>query len=269
MDNEEIEEIEEDFLEVDKEIPGQRFVCLSVVNPEKVLQKKEEFIFYNYYKLKIQEHIQRLESNMKSVLEKKDEDTNMIEITEILHFKNNMNKGFNIDTINFKEFKEKYEDYMFVHSTNVHAEFDKNNKFQTSTRGVKVRGVYDTYREAEIRAKVLQKLDPTFDVFVGQVGYWLPLIVDTNHIENNEYANGQLNNLVKSYKDNQDKKDIFYQERTKEMKEKTIKKPSENKKIEEESINVEELKEEDTKELKDTIETLTMTDPWLNRKDNS
>ena len=34
-------EIKEDFLEVDPKIPGQNFVCLSFVSPEKVLKQKE------------------------------------------------------------------------------------------------------------------------------------------------------------------------------------------------------------------------------------
>ena len=256
----------EDYLEVDKQINGQNFVCLSVVNPEKVLQKKEEFLFYNYYKLKTQEHIERLESNLKSVLEKKDEDTNTIQIKDILHFKNNMQKGFEHDTKDFKEFKEKYEDYIFSHSLKVCEEFDRNNNFQTSVRGIKIRGVYDTNREAEVRAKVLQKIDPTFDVFVGQVGYWLPLTFETNHIENNEYANDQLNNLVKSYKDNQEKKDMFYQERTKEMKENAAKEVKEHKEKEKIEEKIEE--KDDTKELQETIANLSMPDPWLERKGN-
>ena len=37
------EEIKEDFLEVDSKIPGQNYVCLSFVSPEKILQKKEVF----------------------------------------------------------------------------------------------------------------------------------------------------------------------------------------------------------------------------------
>ena len=261
----------EDYLEVDKQIPGQSHVCLSFVNPEKVLKKKEEFLFYNYYKLKINEHIERLESNLKSILEKKDEETNSIALKDILHFKNNMQKGFEMDTVNFNEFKEKYEDYMFTHSLKVGEEFDKDNKFQTSIRGIKVRGVYATYREAEIRAKVLQKIDPTFDVFVGQVGYWLPLIVDTNHVENNEYANEQLNELVKSYKDNQNKKDIFYQERTKEMKENATRELRENekKKLEENKEETNITEQNDTEELKETIDNLTMPDPWLDRKSNN
>ena len=36
-------EKKEDFLEVDKPIPGQNFVCLSFVSPEKVLASKERF----------------------------------------------------------------------------------------------------------------------------------------------------------------------------------------------------------------------------------
>jgi hypothetical protein len=37
-------EIKEDFLEVDPKIPGQNYVCLSFVSPEKILKQKEVFI---------------------------------------------------------------------------------------------------------------------------------------------------------------------------------------------------------------------------------
>ena len=40
------EEIKEDFLEVDSKIPGQNYVCLSFVSPEKVLKKKGGFYDY-------------------------------------------------------------------------------------------------------------------------------------------------------------------------------------------------------------------------------
>ena len=39
-------EVKEDFLEVDPKIPGQNYVCLSFVSPEKFLKQKE-----NYYPL--------------------------------------------------------------------------------------------------------------------------------------------------------------------------------------------------------------------------
>jgi hypothetical protein len=37
------EDIKEDFLEVDNKIPGQNYVCLSFVSPEKILKQKEIF----------------------------------------------------------------------------------------------------------------------------------------------------------------------------------------------------------------------------------
>ena len=36
-------EIKEDFLESDNKIPGQNYVCLSFVSPEKILKQKELF----------------------------------------------------------------------------------------------------------------------------------------------------------------------------------------------------------------------------------
>ena len=36
----------EDYLEEDKPIPGQKYVCLSFISPEKVLDDKNTFNFY-------------------------------------------------------------------------------------------------------------------------------------------------------------------------------------------------------------------------------
>ena len=84
-------------------------------------------------------------------------------------------------------------------------------------RGLKVRGCYETLREAQVRAKVLQKTDPNFHVFVGQVGYWLPWDPEADHIEDQEYQEEQLNELVKGYKEQAQKRDEFYEERRKEL----------------------------------------------------
>ena len=46
------ENIKEDFLEVDSKIPGQNFVCLSFISPEKVLKQKEV-----YFTTKFLEHL--------------------------------------------------------------------------------------------------------------------------------------------------------------------------------------------------------------------
>ena len=41
-----------DYLDVDKPIPGQSFVCLSFISPEKVIQSRDAFMFSEFLKLK-------------------------------------------------------------------------------------------------------------------------------------------------------------------------------------------------------------------------
>ena len=41
-------EIIEDYLKVDKELPGQNYVCLSFVSPNKVLKQKETFYLHKF-----------------------------------------------------------------------------------------------------------------------------------------------------------------------------------------------------------------------------
>ena len=83
-------------------------------------------------------------------------------------------------------------------------------------RGIKVRGVYESLKEAEVRAKVLQRTDQSFHVFVGQVGYWLPWDPQADHVEDEEYLEEELNNLMKEYKKNEVSRDIFYEEQKRE-----------------------------------------------------
>lgn len=284
------DEFVEDHLEVDKPVPGQNFTCVSFISPEKVLKKKEEFTFYHYYKCKMTEHINRLKSNMEALVKKVED--NKVKLSDIVHLKKNMDKGFNMDLPTFEDWKEKYEDFMFSKGEEIGTVFDKANKFQTSIRGVKVRGTYDTYREAEIRAKVLQKIDPLFDVFVGQIGYWLAWSPDTNLMENQEHANEDLNKLMKAKKDNAAQRDMFYEERKREMKEAAAKENAEqklkNKQLEEEkqktlegtSLNITEgnklddtelntILKENPENLNQTVDSLQETDPWMARQNSS
>tara|TARA_B100000674_G_scaffold415113_1_gene364237 strand:+ start:641 stop:1360 length:720 start_codon:yes stop_codon:yes gene_type:complete len=160
-----------DYLQVDKPIPGQSFVCLSFVSPENTLKNKDVFFLHNF---------------LKSLSKKYDLDENKL--------------------------TEEYDNYVYSNKDNLEKLFHEKNNFQTTVRGVKVRGTYDSYREAEVRAKVLQRIDKSHHVFVGQVGYWLPWDPNADQVENQEYLESELNSLVKNYKENQDKKDIFYQE---------------------------------------------------------
>lgn len=70
--------------------------------------------------------------------------------------------------------------------------------------GVKIRGAFATRQEADAHAKKLQKLDPYYDIYCADMGKWLLIPPDPMGVHDQEYAEEYLNNLMKSYRDNQD-----------------------------------------------------------------
>ena len=100
---------------------------------------------------------------------------------------------------------ECYQTYLQENEDTLEQQFQEQNEFQTSVRGLKVRGVYETEAEAKIRCQVLQKFDKTHSVFVAPVGYWLPWDPNPDRIENQEYQLKQLNDLMKNYNQNEKK----------------------------------------------------------------
>ena len=112
----------------------------------------------------------------------------------------------------FKKILEQYKDFCYKFQDELQRDFDQNNDFKTNIRGLKMRGVYNTKEEATNRAKKLQSIDSDFHVFVGQVGYWLPWDPCADKIEDEQYINSQLNEMMEKYKENTINKDIFYEE---------------------------------------------------------
>ena len=270
------ENIKEDFLEVDPKIPGQNFVCLSFVSPEKILKQKEIFMntkFLDYLINDSDPLVEKIRENM-------------------------LNKEIKI---NYESVEKLYGDWKYSKNEEVEAEFFELNEYRTSMRGIKVRGVYDTYKEANVRAQVLRRKDASFNVFVGQIGYWLPWDPECESVPEQEYQEGQLNELVKKYKENLDNRDIMYEQVKEERvakirkevaaKKEIIKAQNETNIPEEESTkNIEELrnivdtsdklfydnlkKEEQQTNAVDEInnfksesmENLENSDPWMNNK---
>lgn len=84
--------------------------------------------------------------------------------------------------------------------------------------GFKFRGAFRTQEEAETHAKEIQdKLDHDFHVFVGEGFKWLPFAPDPESIEKQEYAEEELNKLMKSTKENLIMKKQHEAERKKQM----------------------------------------------------
>ena len=193
------------------------------------------------------------------------------------------------------KFNEVYEDYLnfqYKFQDEIQKDYDSENKGQTNIRGVKVRGVYSSKEEAEARAKRLHRLDSTFHVFIGQVGYWLPWNPCADKIDDEKFLDSGLNELMEKYKENNINKDLMYEEQKREKlkaaQEEVLaakKKEDENKledKIVEESVSdiikdpvddpVEESVEESVKDnkLDESLKnSLNEVDPWLQSKINN
>ena len=114
------------------------------------------------------------------------------------------------------------------------AEFGEQHEFQTSVRGIKVRGVFASQKEAEMRCKLLREVDPNHDVYVGPVGMWVPFHPDAYKTGRVEYMEETLNQLMSEKKKNEDNAKKEFDKRVKEAKEKAI---EENKKNAEKSGN--------------------------------
>lgn len=99
---------------------------------------------------------------------------------------------------------------------------DKEKK--STLTGLKIRGVFETYEEACEHAKKIQDFDPYFNVFVGEMGSWLPFDPDPDSkaVKDSEYANSELNKMMKSYKDNQEKAKLFHEQRKNEEMRKNV-----------------------------------------------
>ena len=203
-------DIEEDYLDIDKPITGQNFYCISFVSPEKILEQKEKFMFYHYQRAINKKVSTMFDEGLTNLIDKSSDGN--IDVADVITLKKSIDKSYKEYDLTFELFKDKFEDFKFANEDKVGEAFDKANNFRTSVRGVKVRGVYDTKREADVRAAVLQRQDPLFDVFVGQIGYWCPWDPNPQKIADIEYMNNDLNKLVKEYKSNEAKKDMFYQE---------------------------------------------------------
>ena len=89
----------------------------------------------------------------------------------------------------YKNFLDKYEEQL-------ENEFNKENEFQTSVRGLKIRGTFPTQEEAELRCKMLREVDPNHNVYVGPVGMWMPWEPEAYKTGRVEYLEEELNEIT-------------------------------------------------------------------------
>lgn len=202
---------EKDYLEQDKPIRGQKYACVSFISPEDVLKRKDVFLFGEFnksYSEEITELFDNLEKYFNTIEiseEHKTRTTQMLQCVKERH-----SHMFNADDLQeeFRHFKNK-------NSEKLETQFHEENDYQTSIRGFKIRGVYESLKEAMKRAQTIRNFDSNFHVFVAEVGCWCPWSPNPDDINDVEYAETQLNTLMKNYKEELEKKDEIYNARFK------------------------------------------------------
>lgn len=219
-----------DLLEVDKPLAGQNFGCFSFISPEKILKQREMFYFEEFLK----------QWEMNKSMEKFHQFLNFISFKYKLQFEEVM-KDFEAyikeerETIVSSSVEDDYKTFLDKNEDELEKKFNVKHNFQTSVRGFKARGNFASQEEAELRAKLLRENDPSFDIFVGPIGTWLPWEPEAYKTGRVEHMEEELNQLVHEKKNNEAIAKTAFEQRVKETKEKAI---EENKKNAEKYGNV-------------------------------
>jgi hypothetical protein len=131
--------------------------------------------------------------------------------------------------------EDDYKNFLDKNEEGLTQRFQKENQFQTSVRGLKIRGVFPTQEEAEMKCKKIRDLDPNHDILVGPIGIWLPWDPDAYKTGKIEFMEEELNQLHQEKMKNEAKAKQEFEQRIKDTKKKAI---EENIKLANKSGNV-------------------------------
>jgi len=206
-----------DLCDEDPPIAGQKFACLSFISPEKLLKQREVFMFEEFLK----------QWDFKKSMDK------FFDFIHFISFKH----GLDVETImnDYTEFiaeegvklksqgvEDDYKNFLDKNEEALTQKFQKAHEFQTSVRGLKIRGVFPSQEEAEMKCKKIRDMDPNHDILVGPVGIWLPWDPDAYKTGRIEFMEDELNQLHSEKIKNEEKAKEEFERRVKETKKKAI-----------------------------------------------
>jgi hypothetical protein len=206
-----------DLLDEDKPVAGQKFTCISFISPEKIIKQRELFNFQDFLK----------QWDMHKSLEKFNQFLSFLSYKYTLNF-DNLTKDLQEfcseekDRLFTSTLEDEFKNFMDMNDSRLEEEFNAKHSFQTSVRGVKVRGSYPSQQEAELRCKMLREVDPNHDVYVGPVGTWMPFHPEAYKTGRVEYLEDELNQLMQEKDKNEKFAKVEFDKRVRESKEKAI-----------------------------------------------
>ena len=206
-----------DLCDEDPPISGQKFACMSFVSPERILKQRENYIFEKFVK----------EWDFTKSMTKMSDFVNFVSYKYNLKVDDVM-KDFQEyvkeehETIRTSSIEDDWKTFMDKNEDKLNEEFNRKHEFQTSVRGLKLRGVFNTQEEAELRCKKIRDFDPNHDIFVGPVGMWIPWDPDAYKTGRIEFMEEELNQLHNEKIANETKAKEEFDKRVKDAKKKAI-----------------------------------------------
>lgn len=219
-----------DLCDEDQPLAGQKFACMSFISPEKILKKREVYVFDQFVK----------QWEFNKSMEK------FSDFLQFISFKYNLNiedvlkdmKDFSKEEetrLREGSVEDDYKNFLDKQEDKLTEQFNREHSYQTSVRGLKIRGVFPTQEEAEMRCKKLREYDPNHDIFVGPVGMWVPWDPDAYKTGRIEFLEDELNQLHQEKLKNEERAKQEFERRVKDAKKKAI---EENIKLAQKSNNV-------------------------------
>lgn len=206
-----------DLLFEDPVIPHQKYVCISFVSPETIIKQREQFLFEKFaQQWDFAKSIEKFGDFMNFISHKyklKLEDI-MADMKDFVTEEKAHLKSYSVSD-DYKNFMDKNEDRL-------NEEFNKEHEFQTSVRGIKVRGSFSSEAEAELRAKKMREVERGHDVLVGKVGVWMPWDPDAYKTGRVEFLEEELNQLYQEKLKNEEKAKQEFDQRVMDAKRKAI-----------------------------------------------
>lgn len=206
-----------DLCDEDPAIAGQKFACISFVSPEKILKKREVYLFDQFIKQwEFSKSMERYFDFIHFIAYKYS-----LKVETLIE---DFNEFIKEEGLKLKKsgIEDDYKNFMDKQEEKLNEQFARDHAFQTSVRGMKIRGVFGTQGEAELKSKQLRENDPNHDIFVGPVGIWVPWDPDAYKTGRVEHLEEELNALHKEKLKNEQMAKKEFEERIRETKKKAI-----------------------------------------------
>ncbi len=185
-----------DFLKQDPQVPGQNYFLISFADPkDRRIEDRVRYEMYRYFAemLKSDEQVAEMQLNL-------GEAETMSDKVQLL--------------------ADDYLGWLSTNGVKVRRDFAEEFGEELALRAVKIRGVFSMREDADRKAKELQKTDPYFSIYLGDVGKWMPGFPDSEvrHRDMAEqYQDEQLSTLISENIAAQEQSQASFKKRQQEL----------------------------------------------------